>query len=270
MRLLPILLVIACHVPVSAFAVSTPITYQGSLQEGGLPANGAYDFAFQLKTSGGTNIGSPIMLEDVAVLGGVFSVQLDFGLSAFSGEDRRLGIAVRPGASGAPHTSLTPDALLTAAPYALHANDADSAYLADDVIDYAIDNIDVASGAIDARTLAGSAVGSSELANGAVTTDKLASNSVTLAKVLGANYTSPANLNATIAANDCTSYDIPVAGGFEPGDAVVLNTLTVLPDDVFIQVQGVVSTNVVRMKFCNLGTTSQTVVNAQIRMISFR
>lgn len=260
MRLLPILLVIACHVPVSAFAVSTPITYQGSLQEGGLPANGAYDFAFQLKTSGGINIGSPILLEDVAVLGGVFSVQLDFGLGAFSGGDRRLGIAVRPGASGAPHTSLTPDALLTAAPYALHANDADSAYLADDVINYAIDTIDVASGAIDARTIA----------NGAVTTDKLASNSITLAKVLGANYTSPANLNATIAANDCNSYDIPVGGGFEPGDAVVLNTLTVLPDDVFIHVQGVVSTNVVRMKFCNLGTTSQTVVNGQIRMISFR
>lgn len=263
MRLLPILLFIACHVPVSAFAVSTPITYQGSLQEGGLPANGAYDFAFQLKTSGGNNIGSPILLEDVAVLGGVFSVQLDFGISPFWGEDRRLGISVRSGASVAPHTVLAPDALLTAAPYALYANNAnyaESAYIADDVIDYAINNGDVASSAIDARTIA----------NGAVTTDKLASNSVTLAKVLGANYTSPANLNATIAANDCTSYDIPVAGGFEPGDAVVLNTLTVLPDDVFIHVQGIISTNVVRMKFCNLGTTSQTVVNAQIRMISFR
>lgn len=264
MRLLSILLVVACHVPVSAFAVSTPFTYQGSLQEGGLPANGTYDFAFQLKTSGGSNIGSPILLQDVAVQGGVFSVQLDFG--NFLGEDRRLGISVRPGASVAPHTMLSLDALLTAAPYALYANYgnysnfAESAYVADDVIDYAINNSDVASGAIDARIIA----------NGAVTTDKLASNSVTLAKVLGANYTSPANLNATIAANDCTSYDVPVSGGFEPGDAVLLNTLTVLPDDVFIHVQGVISTNVARMKFCNLGTTSQSVVNAQIRMISFR
>ncbi len=276
--------------PLAAFAVSTPITYQGSLQEGGVPAEGAFDFSFQLRTAGGTDVGGPILLEDVPVVGGVFTVQLDFGANAFLGSDRRLGIAVRPGASAEIHTPLTPDTLLTAAPYALHSNNADTAFLADDVIDFAIDNVDVATGAIDARTLAFSsvgaseiatdavgaseiatdAVGASEIAAGAVGQSELASNSVSVSKLIGANYVSPNNLTATITANTCSTFDVSVAGGFEPGDWVVLNATTSFPANVIIMPLEVVSTNVVKIRFCNNGSTSAAISNAGIRMMSFR
>ena len=81
----------------SAVAISAPISYQGYLEDGGQPANGLYDLNFQLKTAAGSNLLAPILIDDVPVAGGVFTVQLDFGLGAFGVNDRRLGIAVRAG-----------------------------------------------------------------------------------------------------------------------------------------------------------------------------
>jgi hypothetical protein len=243
-----------------AAAVGTSLTYQGTLEDGGVAANGSYDFQFQLKTSGGTNIGSPISIEDVAVTGGVFTVQLDFGASAFPGANRALGIAVRPGASVAAHTALTPDAALNAAPYAQYANNALVSDSALDVANGSIDSVDIAPGAVGSTEIAADAVGASELAN----------NSVGVANFIGANYTSPNNLNATIGANDCNTYDIPVGGGFEPGDSVILNATTAYPANVLIQALEVVSTNTVKIRFCNHGASTATVTNAGIRMISIR
>lgn len=102
-------------------AVGTGFTYQGRLNDGGSPANGAYDFQFLLydAASGGAQIGSTVTKSDVAVSNGLFTATLDFGDTAFQGDARWLAIRVRPGASGGSYTGLNPRQALTATPYAL-------------------------------------------------------------------------------------------------------------------------------------------------------
>jgi len=104
----------------SAILVGTSFTYQGRLTDSGSPANGEYDFEFQLydADSGGGQVGSTVSLEDVTVSNGLFSVDLDFG-DVFKGAARWLQVGVRPGASSGAFTTLSPLQALTAAPYAL-------------------------------------------------------------------------------------------------------------------------------------------------------
>ena len=86
----------------------TAFSYQGRLTDGGAPANGSYDLRFTLfdaATGAGGAIGAPVLAEDVTVTSGVFTVMLDFGATAFSGNARWLEIAVRPGASTSAHTA---------------------------------------------------------------------------------------------------------------------------------------------------------------------
>jgi hypothetical protein len=270
MRTIHSLLFLGSLYAANAAAVSTPLTYQGTLEDAGVAANGVYDFSFQLKTAGGFSVGAAVLANDVTVVGGVFTVDLDFGASAFSGTDRKLGISVRPGASVGAYTALTPDASINAAPYAQFSNSAASADQAIDVVNGSIDEVDIATSAVSTRTIASDAVGSAEIANGAVGNTELASNSVGVSKLIGANYVSPNNLNTTIGANSCATFDIGVAGGFEPGDWVVLNATTAIPANVIITPLEVVSTNLVKIRFCNNGNASAAVVNAGIRMISIR
>jgi hypothetical protein len=128
-----LLLVLAVGLGSAQSPVSGAITYQGRLTDSGDPADGAYDFVFRLydAASGGTLVGGPLSLEDVAVSDGLFTVQLDFGGNAFNGEARWLAISVRPGASTGMYTPLDPRQELTAAPYAHHALGASWAGLSD-------------------------------------------------------------------------------------------------------------------------------------------
>jgi len=100
--------------------ISTAITYQGALQEAGSPANGSYDFRFILFSgaAGGSQVGSPVAVENLGVSEGVFTVLLDFGQYVFDAEGRWLEIGVRPGSDSdpAPYTILTPRQQITAAP----------------------------------------------------------------------------------------------------------------------------------------------------------
>jgi hypothetical protein len=102
-------------------ALGTVFTYQGRLTDGGSPANGTYDFQFKLydAASNGAQVGSTITMEDVTITDGLFTVALDFGSSAFTGDARYLEIGVRPGSSTGAYTTLTPRQALTPTPYAL-------------------------------------------------------------------------------------------------------------------------------------------------------
>ena len=99
----------------------TAFTYQGRLKDGGSPANGVYDLQFTLYAdSGGASlVAGPITIEDLSLTDGYFTVQLDFGVGAFNGQERYLLVGVRPGASVDPFTSLSPLQNLTPAPLAL-------------------------------------------------------------------------------------------------------------------------------------------------------
>jgi hypothetical protein len=104
--------------------LGTAFPYQGRLQDNGTPANGLYDFQFQIYDAAvaGGQVGPTVVREDVAVSGGLFTTSLDFG-GVFTGNARWLEIAVRPGASGGAFTPIggrqelqpTPNALFAAA-----------------------------------------------------------------------------------------------------------------------------------------------------------
>jgi len=102
---------------------TTSFTYQGRLTDGGTPANGNYDFIFQLyDASDGDNLlGHEMGVPSVPVTDGIFSVTIDFGANAFPGADRFLQIIVRrTGDPGIP-TLLSPRQKLTATPYAIRS-----------------------------------------------------------------------------------------------------------------------------------------------------
>jgi hypothetical protein len=120
------------------------ITYQGKLSDGGQAANGVYDMYFQLynAATGGEQRTRQILIENVTVENGIFTVKLDLGANSIvngvftsqpinpailAGEDAFLEIGVRPDNSPAAFTALTPRQPLTAVPFAMRANTANNA-----------------------------------------------------------------------------------------------------------------------------------------------
>jgi len=98
--------------------VGTVFTYQGRLNDGGSPANGTYDFLFYMyDAQSDGNFLSNYGVPDLTVTDGYFTVQLDFGSGAFTGEARWLEIWVKED-SQASYTSLSPRVPLIAVPYA--------------------------------------------------------------------------------------------------------------------------------------------------------
>ena len=122
------LVLLALIMPAAVFAQTTSFTYQGRLTEGGTPANNTYDLQFALFDSlvGGNQIGATQTLSTVAVTGGVFTVQLDFGVNAFPGANRFLEIVVRP-TSGGSFTTLSPRQQISSTPYAIRTLNAGAA-----------------------------------------------------------------------------------------------------------------------------------------------
>ncbi len=112
----------------SISAQTTAFTYQGSLQNGGTPANGNYDLEFKLfdLAVAGAQQGSTLQRLNVVVTNGVFTVSLDFGAGTLPGADRFLDISVRT-ASGGAFTPLTPRQKVNSAPYAVKSLNAASA-----------------------------------------------------------------------------------------------------------------------------------------------
>ena len=106
---------------------TTEFTYQGSLKNGAVEANGNYDFEFLLYSSqsGGAQIGSTIPRTSVAVVDGIFSVKLDFG-TVFTGADRYLEIRVKAAGAGG-FTILDPRQRVGSSPYAIRSLAAETA-----------------------------------------------------------------------------------------------------------------------------------------------
>jgi hypothetical protein len=100
--------------------LGTGFTYQGKLEDDSGPVSATCDMEFRLYShaTNPTQVGSTIPAT-VPISDGLFTVELDFGTSAFNGKGRWLGIQVScPGDSG--FTDLGRQEL-TAVPYALYA-----------------------------------------------------------------------------------------------------------------------------------------------------
>ena len=104
-------------------AQGTAFTYQGRLLDQGGVASGRYEMEFGLHdaVTAGTRVAGPLTNSTVAVSNGVFTVTIDFGTGAFTGNARWLQVGVRTNGSGAVFGALTPRQAVTAAPYAVMA-----------------------------------------------------------------------------------------------------------------------------------------------------
>jgi hypothetical protein len=113
---------VICLSLVTAAAQQTSFTYQGKLSDNGSPATGNYDLQFALfdGATGGAQIGQTQTVANVSAGGGVFTVTLDFGPSAFPGATRFLEISARPSGGGA-FTLLTPRQQISSTPYAVRS-----------------------------------------------------------------------------------------------------------------------------------------------------
>ncbi len=126
-----VLLLAATPGRTAAAPMSHGFTYQGQLQQAGVPVDGTVSLVFSLwdaagtgsPPTGGTQIGDTQTLTNVAVSGGVFSVVLNagdqFSASAFDGRARWLQVAVCTDSTCASTTVLGPRQPITGAPYAL-------------------------------------------------------------------------------------------------------------------------------------------------------
>ena len=126
--------------PGRAAPVGTAFTYQGRLIDANSAAEGMYDLQFGLydSNSGGSQVGDYVDVNDVDVIDGYFTVELDFNdANAFNGEARWLEIGVVPSDSNARSTILSPRQEVTPAPYAIYAanasNDGDWVISGDDM-----------------------------------------------------------------------------------------------------------------------------------------
>ena len=139
----------------------TTFTYQGRLASAGHPAEGNHDFVFRLfdMETGGTQAGSDLAVDAVSVVGGIFTVSLDFGDAPFNSSPRWLEIDVRQANAGM-YTTLTPRQRVGASPFA-------------------IETLFVAPGAVDTAALQDNAVTQSKLADNSVGTSQIQNNTVT-------------------------------------------------------------------------------------------
>lgn len=122
-KLLPTLLLLSTLIaPLSIYAQSTAFTYQGFLTDQGAPLNGAAELQLTLwnAPSNGTQVAAIVPASViVGVTNGLFTVPVDFGASAFNGQDRWMQIDVRT--TIGPFSTLAPRQPVTATPYALIA-----------------------------------------------------------------------------------------------------------------------------------------------------
>ncbi len=104
--------------------LSSEFTYQGLLNASGQPAITTADFQFSLydAISEGAQIGATISRESVGVTNGIFTLSLDFGPAAFSGQARWLQVAVRSPAGVGGFNTLAPRQPVTATPNATYSS----------------------------------------------------------------------------------------------------------------------------------------------------
>jgi hypothetical protein len=101
--------------------LDTRFTYQGYLEQDAVPVTAACDLQFGLfnALTAGTQIGTTLTQTAVTVNGGIFNVQLDFGVGVFNGEDRYLQIGARCPSGTGVYTTLSPRQPITSVPYAM-------------------------------------------------------------------------------------------------------------------------------------------------------
>jgi hypothetical protein len=111
-------------------AYDAGFTHQGPLTDNGAPANGLYDFRFELLAEGGI-VGAEYVADNVQVTNGLFATTVAItGSGMWNGQQRFLRVAAR--ADGETDFVIIGEpSAIQPAPYAYHARQAASATQAD-------------------------------------------------------------------------------------------------------------------------------------------
>ncbi|GEM_PF-3069671 len=292
----------------NALAISTVLNYQGTLQDTGSPASGAYDFQFQLTDSNNVGIGNAIQVDDLNVVRGVFTTRLDFQ-DSFGGADTLLKISVRPGASSAAFTTLLPSTPIDPTPYAQVASFAQFAATAQGVGNSSIAEPNIVTGAVSSRTIAAGAIIPAKIAAAAVTNAALADSAVDSAKIANFSITSAdissgsignaqlavnavqsseildhsvkvidlagaeisASISATLNPDVCVDQSINAPGAVI-GDYPILaiGVSGLLPFKMTVTALNVPATNVVTVRVCNFGALAANFTTMPIKILLMR
>ncbi|NIP24893.1 MAG: hypothetical protein GWN67_26095 [Phycisphaerae bacterium] len=104
--------------------MGTGFTYQGRLLDANSTVDGLYDFEFSLYNAEGIMAVNSIRIDNLDVIYGYFTVELDFGSDVFDGFGNWLEIGVRPGHLEDPndYTILSPRQKVTPTTYALQTS----------------------------------------------------------------------------------------------------------------------------------------------------
>lgn len=174
---------------------TTAFTYQGQLRDGGTNANGAYTMIFRLYDAGtnGNLVVATAITNNLNLFNGLFSVNLDFGGTAFNGAARWLDITVT---NGAVAQTLWPRVQVMPSPYALFAA------VAGTVTNGAIGNAQLSANAIASTNIQGGAITSTQLAFGAVANSNLAVNAVATTNIQNGAVTSAQLANGAVMNNN--------------------------------------------------------------------
>ncbi|MFH1371604.1 MAG: hypothetical protein ABII09_10015 [Planctomycetota bacterium] len=167
--------------------------YHGRLAKNGGQANGQYDFLCTLwddpvATEEANQVGDPLELSDIAVNGGQFLLNLDFGTApeVFNGDMRWFDISVREHVEPYDdYEPLTPRVELTAAPYAVSATNitGEKVVKSENLGDGAVGKEKIENGAVSKEKIEDGAVGKDKIENGAVGKDKIENGAVGKEKI---------------------------------------------------------------------------------------
>jgi len=111
----------------AAFRAGTPVdarfTYQGQIREGDALVSGDADIRFTLwdAETEGNQVATEVLKSGLQLTDGRFATELDFGLSAFSGDTRWIQMDFRHPSGVGDFLALNPRSRLNAVPYALHS-----------------------------------------------------------------------------------------------------------------------------------------------------
>jgi len=194
-RLAMTVLLVAMLNPVHGEPLGSSFTYQGELTVDNSPANGTFDLEFELydALADGDSLSTRLIIDNVSVSDGVFSVELDFGPDPFFGEQLWIEIGVRNGTSNGGFQGLAPRQKMTSVPFAQHA---------ETIAANAIAGAEIANNSISASDIGSNAVGASELSNNAVDTGALQAAAVTASKLAGNAVSSVNIVDGSVGAAD--------------------------------------------------------------------